>query len=182
MNKFSENYINHLIRSGLNLNHAPSLVSAGNPANHGFISPLHAKLQDWGLMKKPNISTYAYHLMRTRGEAANSNLASVLGSNPDLEMFGRLGKNRIFQQIYDRITPGGSREDAYKAIIGNFGNSLGGYGLKNQYRNAYLAKNILNNLDSAMAGSDGSWDYSKSHGYNRAEVINNLAAFKRKFG
>jgi hypothetical protein len=79
----------------------------------------------------------------------------------------------------DKITPGGSRVDAYKSSLGN---SLGGYGIKNMERNSELSKNFLNNMDSAMADSDGQWDYSKSHGFNRAETINNLGAFKRKFG
>ena len=182
MNKYAQNYLNDLINSGLNLDHSRSFVSAGNPANYGFISPIKAKLQDWGLMKTPRVSDYAYAVMRSRGSAAEKNLPSILASNPDLEMFGRLGKNTIFQRLFDKITPGGSREDAYKSIMANFGNELGGYGIKNQAINADKAKTFLSNIDSAMTGADGQWDYSKSQGFNRSETINNLGAFKRKFG
>jgi hypothetical protein len=179
MNKYSQNYLNELIQSGLNLDHSRSFVSAGNPANHGQISPLYAKLQEFGLMKRPNVSDYAYESMKARGRIASKNIPSILASNPNLKMFGRLGKNTIFQALLDKITPGGSRVDAYKSSLGN---SLGGYGIKNMERNSELSKNFLNSMDSAMAGSDGQWDYSKSHGFNRSETVNNLAAFKKRFG
>jgi hypothetical protein len=179
MNKYSENYLNKLIQSGLNMDHSRSFVSAGNPANHGQISPLQAKLQELGLMRRPNISDYAYESMKARGRIASKNIPSILASNPNLKIFGELGKNTIFQALFDTITPGGSRVEAYKSSLGN---SLGGYGIKNMEINSELSKNFLNNLDSTMANSDGQWDYSKSHGFNRSETVNNLAAFKKKFG
>jgi hypothetical protein len=152
---------------------------AENPANHGFIfSPLKR------VFGRPNgISDYAYRKMQERGNLASSMLPDVIASNPIMGMFGNLGKNRFAQYFIDKyLSPGGSYADAYMKTLGSFGNKLVGPGIKNLPQASTASANFLKNINKAFTGSDGLWDYKKSYGYTRDQVLDNLAAYNKQFG
>jgi hypothetical protein len=180
--KYAQDYVNNLIAAGLNLDHSNDLRSSGNIANHGFVSPLMAFLQRIGILPRPNVSDYQYQKMRERGSAAEKEVPSIIASNPNLKMFGRLGENTLFQGALDSVTPGGSRVNAYKSVLGNLVPQMRGHGNANIQEDAESAKNIFDNLENQMKDSTGNWDYNKSIGFNRSEMVNNLSTFKKRFG
>jgi len=182
MNKYAENYLN-VIKNLLNLNTAQDLGDSGNPANHGYV---HSFLPFLKPLKRPNVSDYAYAKMQERGRLADEMAPSILASNPELKELGRLGQNKLFQSVYDKyLSPGGSRVDAYKTILGGMGNELGGTTIKGMRNAAESSANILKNLEVAGSNGSGEWDYDRMSGYNRPligapfNIWNNVTAYSR---
>jgi hypothetical protein len=179
MNKYAESYLN-IIKNLLNLNTVEDLGASGNPANHGYV---HSFLPFLKPFKRPNVSDYAYVKMQERSRLANAMTPSILASNPGLKELGQLGENQLFQSIYDKyLSPGGSRVDAYKTILGGMGNQLGGTTIKGMRNAAESSANILKNLELAGSNGSGAWDYDRMSGYNKPETAKNLIEFKKVFG
>lgn len=179
MNKYAENYLN-VIKDLLNLNTVQDLGDSGNPANHGYV---HSFLPFLKPLKRPNVSDYAYAKMQERSRLADAMAPSILASNPELKELGRLGQNKLFQSVYDKyLSPGGSRVDAYKTILGGMGNELGGTTIKGMRNAAQSSANILKNLELAGSNGSGEWDYDQMSGYNKPETAKNLIEFKKVFG
>jgi len=179
MNKYAENYLN-VIKNLLNLNTVQDLGDSGNPANHGYV---HSFLPFLKPLKRPNVSDYAYAKMQERGRLADEMAPSILASNPELKELGRLGQNKLFQSVYDKyLSPGGSRVDAYKTILGGMGNQLGGTTIKGMRNAAESSANILKNIESGGSNAAGEWDYDRMSGYSKPETAKNLVEFKKVFG
>jgi len=183
MNKYAESYLNiikNFIPNILNLNSAEHIYTNQNPANHGYIKSFLPFLKP---LKRPNVSDYAYTKMQERSRLADAMTPSILASNPELKELGRIGKNKLFQSVYDKyLSPGGSRVDSYKTILSGMGNQLGGTTIKGMRNAAESSANILKNIESAGSNAAGEWDYDRMSGYNKPETAKNLIAFKKVFG
>jgi len=183
MNKYAESYLNilkGLIPSILDLNSAEHIDTDQNPANHGYIKSFLPFLKP---LKRPNVSDYAYTKMQERSRLADAMTPSILASNPELKELGRIGENKLFQSVYDKyLSPGGSRVDAYKTILGGMGNQLGGTTIKGMQNASEASANILKNIESAGSNRSGDWDYDTMSGYNKPETAKNLVEFKKIFG
>ena len=182
MNKYAESYLNiikNFIPNILNLNSAEHIDTNQNPANHGYIKSFLPFLKP---LKRPNVSDYAYAKMQERTRLADAMTPSILASNPELKELGRLGQNKLFQSVYDKyLSPGGSRVDSYKTILGGMGNQLGGTTIKGMRNAAESSANILKNIESAGSNAAGEWDYDRMSGYNKPETAKNLIAFNKVF-
>ena len=180
MNKYAESYLNIIKDLIMGLNSAEHIDTNQNPANHGYIKSF---LPFLAPLKRPNVSDYAYTKMQERSRLADAMTPSILASNPELKELGRLGQNKLFQSVYDKyLSPGGSRVDAYKTILGGMGNQLGGTTIKGMQNASEASANILKNIESAGSNRPGDWDYDAMSGYNKPETAKNLIEFKKVFG
>jgi len=174
-------------RNAANSGFAPaSSIATGNPMFDTMINLMMSSFNGGrpmlGTFKRPTVSDYQQTSMQERYRVFDLAKPSLLAANPMLAELGDIGQNRLFQEFMDQYTPGGSMTDAFGVVMGNFTENMAGPGIRNAEANAIHAANIVRNVSNGMSDKDGQWDYFKSHGFNRAETFQNMAAFNKKFG
>ena len=120
-------------------------------------------------LQRPDMPMADYLESRERYTKSMSLMPAVSAMDPGLARFGELGKNPLFQMGYDMINPHGSMNGAFQSIYGRLGTRMGG----DAQDQADWSMDMLGQMNEKFrtGGPASKYDYSKTYGFDRQEMI-----------